>query len=42
MMAAYSFLFGWLALRGIEADIFRYRKSRDSAKPVAVSVIETV
>jgi len=42
MMAAYSFLFGWLALRGIEADIIRNRKSRNRRTPVATSVIETV
>ncbi|MEP3891818.1 MAG: heme ABC transporter permease [Hellea sp.] len=42
MMAAYSFLFGWLALRGIEADIVRSRKSRSTDKPAAKAVIETV
>jgi len=42
MMAAYSFLFGWLALRGIEADIVRNRKSRNEAKPAAISSIETL
>ena len=42
MMAAYSLLFGWLALRGIEADIIRNRKSRDGKQPAAISVIETV
>ena len=42
MMAAYSFLFGWLALRGIEADIVRSRKSRNGSKPAASATIETL
>lgn len=42
MMAAYSFLFGWLALRGIEADILKSRKNRSSDIPAAKAIIETV
>jgi len=42
MMAAYSFLFGWLAMRGIEADIVKNRKARDIIKPAATPIIETV
>ena len=42
MMAAYSFLFAWLALRGIEADILKNRKLSSKAKPAAISIIETV
>ena len=42
MMAAYSFLFGWLALRGIEADIVRSRKTRSADKPAAKAYIETM
>ena len=42
MMAAYSFLFGWLALRGIEADIVRSRKTRSTDKPAAKAIIETM
>jgi len=40
MMAAYSFLFGWLALHGIEADIVKSRKSRSGVKPGATAIIE--
>lgn len=42
MMTAYSFLFGWLALRGIEADIVKSRKKRSDNKPAATAIIETV
>lgn len=42
MMAAYSFLFGWLSMRGIEADIVKSRKVRSANKPAAKAVIETV
>ena len=42
MMAAYSFLFGWLALRGIEADIVRSRKTRSKETPAAKAFIETI
>lgn len=42
MVAAYSFLFGWLVLRGIEADIIRSRKTRSGDKPAATATIETV
>lgn len=41
MVAAYSFLFGWLSLRGIEADIIRSRKARDHRPPAAQATIET-
>jgi len=42
MMAAYSFLFGWLALRGIEADIIKSRKTRNTDTPAAKAIIETL
>ena len=42
MMAGYSFLFGWLSLRGIEADIVKSRKSRRQSTPAAQATIETV
>ncbi len=42
MVTAYSFLFGWLALRGIEADIVKSRKTRSSDKPAAKAIIETL
>lgn len=42
MMAAYSFLFGWLALRGIEADIVKSRKTRSAVTPSAKATIETL
>jgi len=42
MMAGYSFLFGWLALRGIEADIVKSRKSRSKSIPTATAQIETL
>ena len=42
MVAAYSFLFSWLALRGIEADILKSRKIRSSDKPAAIAIIETL
>lgn len=42
MVAAYSFLFGWLALRGIEADIIQSRKTRSLDKPAAKATIETL
>lgn len=42
MMGAYSFLFGWLALRGIEADIVQNRKARSESQPAATAVIEAV
>ena len=42
MMAAYSFLFGWLALRGIEADIVKSRKTRGAVAPSAKAIIETI
>jgi len=42
MMGAYSFLFGWLALRGIEADIIRSRQKRGIDIPAANPIIETV
>jgi len=42
MMGSYSFLFGWLALRGIEADIIRSRQKRGIDIPAANPIIETV
>lgn len=42
MMAGYSFLFGWLALRGIEADIVKSRKSRSKSIPTATAQIEAL
>ncbi len=42
MMAAYSLLFGWLALRGIEADIIKSRNKRGSGRPAAKAVIEQI
>ena len=42
MMAAYSFLFGWLALRGIEADIMKSRKKRSADTPAATAMIEQI
>lgn len=42
MMAAYSFLFGWLALRGIEADIVKSRKTRNAIVPSAKATVETL
>ena len=42
MVTAYSFLFGWLALRGIEADIIQSRKTRSLDKPAAKATIETL
>ena len=42
MMAAYSLLFGWLSLRGIEADIIRSRTKRGADKPAASAVIEQI
>lgn len=42
MVAAYSFLFGWLSLRGIEADIIKSRKIRSHKAPAAKATIETL
>lgn len=42
MVAGYSFLFGWLSLCGIEADIIKNRKDRRQSTPAAKAVIETV
>ncbi|MDA8708385.1 heme ABC transporter permease CcmC [Hellea sp.] len=40
MVAAYSFLFAWLAMRGIEADIVKSRNSRSHQIPAAKVIIE--
>ena len=40
MVAAYSFLFAWLSMRGIEADIIHSRKSRSHQIPAAKVTIE--
>lgn len=42
MMSGYSFLFAWLSLRGIEADIVKSRKDRHQSTPAAKAVIETM
>ena len=42
MMLAYSLLFGWLSLRGIEADIIRTRNMRINKPAGAVAIIETL
>ncbi len=42
MMAAYTLLFGWLSLRGIEADIIKNRKYRSDSKSGATVIIETL
>ena len=42
MMTAYTLLFGWLALRGIEADIMKSRKTRTGNTPAATATIETL
>jgi len=42
MVAAYSFLFGWLSLRNIEADIVRSRNMRNHDKPSAKAIKETL
>ena len=42
MMLAYSFLFGWLSLRGIEADIIKARNMRIDKPAGAVATIETL
>jgi len=42
MVMAYTLLFGWLSLRGIEADIVKSRKSRSETTPGATAVIETL
>ena len=42
MMLAYSFLFGWLSLRGIEADIIKTRNMRIDKPAGAVATIETL
>ena len=42
MMAAYTLLFSWLALRGIEADIIKSRIARIDVKPAATATIETL
>jgi len=42
MVAAYSFLFAWLSMRGIEADIINSRKSRSAQIPAAKATIEDV
>ncbi|MDB2437606.1 heme ABC transporter permease CcmC [Hellea sp.] len=42
MVAAYSFLFAWLSMRGIEADIVKSRKSRSHQIPAAKVIIEDI
>ena len=42
MALAYSLLLGWLALRGIEADIIRGRERRADNPPAATATIETL
>lgn len=42
MVTAYTLLFGWLSLRGIEADIVKSRKTRAESKPAATATIETL
>lgn len=42
MVTAYTLLFGWLSLRGIEADIVRNRNIRADSKPAATATIETL
>jgi len=42
MVAAYTLLFGWLSLRGIEADIVKTRDARADQKPAATATIESL
>jgi len=42
MVAAYTLLFGWLSLRGIEADIVKTRDTRVDQKPAATATIESL
>ena len=42
MVCAYTLLFGWLSLRGIEGDIIKSRNARAQNKPAATATIETL
>ena len=42
MVIAYTLLFGWLSLRGIEADVIKSRNARANSKPAATATIEII